>query len=136
MSDGLNRVTLFGNLGADPELRFTQGGEAVLNLRLATTESYLDKSKERKELTEWHNVVIWGKRAEALSKILGKGSSVLIEGGLRTSSYEKDGVKVYKTEVKASEVIIAGSKGTARPVAGNGHGKDVEQFGSTEEIPF
>jgi single-strand DNA-binding protein len=108
VSEGLNRVMLLGNLGADPELRFTQGGQAVLNMRLATAESYLDKDKQRQERTEWHNVVLWGKRAEALGKILGKGSTIFVEGGLRTSSYEKDGAKRYKTEVVASNVILGG----------------------------
>lgn len=110
MSEGLNRVMLLGNLGADPELRFTPGGQAVLNLRLATTESYVDKDKQRQERTEWHAVVVWGKRGEALGKILSKGSSVFIEGSLRTSSYEKDGAKRYKTEVIANNVIIAGGR--------------------------
>lgn len=110
MAEGLNRVMLLGNLGADPELRFTQGGQAVLNLRLATTESYLDRDKVRKERTDWHNVVIWGKRAEALGKILGKGSSIFVEGSLRTSSYEdRDGNKRYKTEVVANNILLTGS---------------------------
>jgi len=109
MAEGLNRVMLLGNLGADPELRFTQGGQAVLNLRLATTESYLDKDRVRKERTDWHSVVVWGKRGEALSKILGKGSSIFIEGSIRTSSYEdREGQKRYKTEVVAQNVILAG----------------------------
>lgn len=111
MADGLNRVMLLGNLGADPELRYTQGGQAVLNCRLATTESYLDKDKVRRERTDWHSVVIWGKRGEALSRILAKGSSVFIEGGIRTSSYDdKEGVKRYKTEIVASNVVLAGGK--------------------------
>lgn len=109
MAEGLNRVMLLGNLGADPELRFTQGGQAVLNLRLATTESYLDREKVRRERTDWHSVVVWGKRGEALSKILGKGSSIFIEGSIRTSSYEdREGNKRYKTEIVAQNVILAG----------------------------
>lgn len=109
MAEGLNRVMLLGNLGADPELRFTQGGQAVLNLRLATTESYLDKDRVRKERTDWHSVVVWGKRGEALSKILAKGSSLFIEGSIRTSSYEdREGQKRYKTEIVANNVILAG----------------------------
>lgn len=109
MSDGLNRVMLLGNIGADPELRSTSGGQAVLKLRLATSESYLDQNKNRQERTEWHSVVIWGKRGEALSKILSKGSRVFIEGGLRTTSYDdKEGHKRYRTEVVASNVILAG----------------------------
>lgn len=115
--EGLNRVMLLGNLGADPELRMTSGGSAVLKARLATSETYLDKSKERQERTEWHNVVVWGKRAEALGKILRKGDRIYVEGGLRTSSYDdRDGVKRYRTEVVASDVLLQGSssKGSSR----------------------
>lgn len=108
MSEGLNRVMLMGNLGADPELRMTAGGQAVLKLRLATSETYLDKDKQRQERTEWHNVVIWGKRAEALARILTKGSRLFVEGGLRTSSYEKEGQKVYRTEVVAQNILLQG----------------------------
>lgn len=109
--DGLNRCIVMGNLGADPELRMTQGGQGVLSLRLACTESYLDKDKKKAERTEWVTCVVWGKRAEGLAKILHKGDRVLIEGGLRTSSYEdRDGNKRYKTEVVAREVLLQGSK--------------------------
>jgi len=112
MADGLNRVMLLGNLGADPELRFTQSGQAVLNLRLATTESYLDKDKVRRERTDWHSVVIWGKRGEALAKILAKGSSLFIEGSIRTSSYDdREGNKRYKTEIIANNVLLTGRGG-------------------------
>ncbi|HEY3236190.1 MAG TPA: single-stranded DNA-binding protein [Polyangiaceae bacterium] len=111
MAEGLNRVFLFGNLGADPELRVTQTGQSVLKLRLATTESYLDRDRVRQERTEWHRVVIWGKRAEALSKFLTKGARVFVEGGLRTSSYEKDGIKRYSTDIVASNIILGGRGG-------------------------
>ena len=110
--NGLNKVMLLGNIGADPELRSTSGGQAVLKFRLATSESYLDRNKTRQDRTEWHNVVVWGKRAEALSKFLSKGSSVFVEGSLRTSSYEgKDGAKRYRTDVTASEIILCGGRG-------------------------
>jgi single-strand DNA-binding protein len=110
MADGLNRVLLLGNLGQDPELRMTSGGQAVLKMRLATSESYLDRNKVRQERTEWHSVVVWGRRAEALSKFLTKGSRLFVEGGLRTSSYDdKDGNKRYRTEVVAQNIILAGS---------------------------
>jgi single-strand DNA-binding protein len=111
MAEGLNRVMLFGNLGADPELRMTQGGQAILKLRLATTESYLDRNNTRQERTEWHRVTVWGKRGEALSRILSKGDRVFIEGSLRTSSYEKDGQKHYTTEVIANNIILGGGRG-------------------------
>lgn len=112
MADGLNKVMLLGNLGADPELRSTSGGQAVLKLRLATAESFKDRNNERQERTEWHSVVIWGKRAEALSRFLVKGQRIFIEGGLRTSSYDdKDGVKRYKTEINATNVILCGGGG-------------------------
>ncbi len=111
MAEGLNRVMLLGNLGADPELRFTQGGQAVLNMRIATTESFLDKDKVRRERTDWHNVIVWGKRGEALAKILAKGSSVFIEGRLQTSSYDdREGVKRYKTEIVANNILLTGGR--------------------------
>jgi len=121
MAEGLNRVMLLGNLGADPELRFTQGGQAVLNMRLATTESYLDKDRVRRERTDWHNVIVWGKRGEALAKILTKGSSLFIEGSIRTSSYDdRDGNKRYKTEIVANNVILAGGRGRGMPAEEGG----------------
>jgi len=112
MAEGLNRVMLLGNLGADPELRVTSGGQSVLKLRLATSETYLDKNRVRQERTEWHSVVVWGKRAEALGKFLTKGSRLFIEGGLRTSTYDdKEGNKKYRTEIVASNIILSGSGG-------------------------
>ncbi len=111
MSDGLNKVLLLGNLGADPELKVTPGGQSVLKLRVATTASYLDKSNTRQERTEWHSLAIWGKRGEALSKILSKGMKIYAEGELRTTSYEKDGEKRYRTEINVLNVILCGGNG-------------------------
>jgi single-strand DNA-binding protein len=108
MAEGLNRVMLLGNLGADPELRVTQGGQAVLKLRLATNESYVDRNNVRQERTEWHRVTVWGKRAEGLGKILQKGDSIFVEGRLQTSSYEKNGEKRYSTEVIANNILLTG----------------------------
>lgn len=111
MAEGLNKVMLLGNLGADPELRMTAGGQAILKLRLATTETYLDKSNTRQERTEWHSITVWGKRGEALAKILAKGSNIFVEGSLRTSSYEKDGEKRYRTEIVANNILLTGRRG-------------------------
>ncbi len=123
MSEGINRVMLLGNLGQDPELRFTQGGKAVLNIRLATTESYLDRDKVRKESTSWHDVVVWGARGEGLSKILFKGSQIFVEGSLRTSSYDgRDGQKRYRTEVNARNVVLCGKKPDGDYGGGQGSG--------------
>jgi single-strand DNA-binding protein len=128
---------LLGNLGADPELRHTTGGNAVLKLRIATSESYLDKNKVRQDRTEWHTVVVWGKRGESLARILSKGSRLFIEGGLRTSSYDdKDGNKRYKTEIVATNIILGG-KGETRD---NGPKAAETDFGAPDsgddDIPF
>lgn len=138
MAEGLNRVILLGNLGADPELRMTGGGTAVLKVRLATSESYLDRNKQRQERTEWHRVVIWGRRAEALSKILSKGDRILVEGSLRTSSYEdRDGNKKFSTEIVANNIVLSGGGGRGggggggggRSEAGAAGGGDFSQSG-------
>jgi single-strand DNA-binding protein len=122
MAEGLNRVLLLGNLGADPELRVTPGGQAVLKLRLATNESYLDKNQVRQERTEWHRVTVWGRRAEALGKILTKGDSLFIEGRLQTSSYEKNGEKRYSTDIIASNIILSGGRGRGEGAGAGGGG--------------
>jgi single-strand DNA-binding protein len=146
MSSGLNRVILLGNLGADPELRMTQGGQAILKLRLATTESYLDKANTKQERTEWHSVTVWGKRAEALAKFLRKGARILIEGSVRTSTYEKDGEKRYRTEVVAQNVVLAGGtrskgdddgpQGSAPAPSGGGSYDDQAGTYDADGIPF
>jgi single-strand DNA-binding protein len=124
MAEGLNKVMLLGNLGADPELKMTQGGQAVLKLRLATTETYLDRNQARQERTEWHQVTLWGKRAEALAKFLTKGERIFVEGALRTSSYEKNGEKRYSTEINATNIILTGrggGKGAGDEMGAGGH---------------
>lgn len=127
MAEGLNEVTLCGNLGADPELRSTNGGDSVLRLRLATAESYRDRNNQWQERTEWHSVIVWGKRAEALHQILVKGRQILVKGSLRTSSYDdKDGIKRYKTEINAKQVILCGGSGS-RPASQGGQGSSSGQ---------
>lgn len=107
----MNKVLLHGNLGADPELKMSQGGTAILKLRIATSEVYFDKDKQKQERVEWSSVTVFGKRAEGLGKILVKGMKILVEGKLRTSSYEKDGQKVYRTEVLADNIELSGGGG-------------------------
>ena len=110
MSEGMNKVLLFGHIGSDPELRHTTTGQSVLTFNLATNESYLDRAGTRQQRTDWHRAVLWGKRAEALYGMVKKGSCVLVEGGLRTRSYEKDGSKRYITEVNVRELCFASSR--------------------------
>jgi len=109
MADGLNKVYIMGNLGQDPELRVTQSGQSVMTMSVACTESYLDRNRVRQEKTEWVRCVVWGKRADALSKFLRKGAKVFVEGKLSTSSWEdREGIKRYRTEVVAHNVILGG----------------------------
>ena len=108
----VNRVTLIGNLGADPESRFTASGEAVCNIRLATTETWKDKGTgERREATEWHRINFFGKLAEIAGQYLRKGSQVYIEGSLRTRKWQdKDGKDQYTTEIRADEMKMLGGR--------------------------
>lgn len=128
MSNGVNQVFLMGNLGADPELR-AAGDGSVLKLRLATTETWLDKDKNKKEKTEWHHVKIFGKRGEALAKYLHKGSKILVQGRLEYGEYEKDGQKKYVTDIVALDVKFAGG-----PVNGAYTPKPTEA--QPVELPF
>ncbi len=114
--DGLNRVMLIGNLGFDPELRGAGGERSALKLRIATTESYFDKrDNTRKETTSWHNAVVFGRRGEALFSLLRKGSKIYVEGRLETSSYEKNGVKMYSTSVVVDKLIFMdGGRGASQ----------------------
>jgi single-strand DNA-binding protein len=108
---GINKVILIGNLGSDPELRYTASGTAVAKFNIATTETYTDKDGNRQEQTEWHRIVAWRKLAEICGQYLSKGKQVYIEGRLRTTSYEKDGVKRYTTEIEAREMLMLGGAG-------------------------
>lgn len=111
MAEGMNRAILIGNLGADPELRYTQSGQAVLKLRLATTESYVNKAGERQQRTDWHTITLWGKRAEALNNILSKGRPICVEGRIQYRSWEdKDGNKRTSTEINATNVVLLGGR--------------------------
>ena len=116
MARGVNKVILVGNLGADPEVRYTGSGTAICEIRIATSEQWNDKqSGERQERTEWHRVTLFGKLGEIAGEYLKKGRQVYIEGSLRTDKYtDKDGIERYATKVIASEMQMLGG--------GNGEG--------------
>jgi single-strand DNA-binding protein len=122
----VNKVILIGNLGGDPELKYTPSNRPVCNLNIATNEVFKDKSGQRQERTEWHRVTVWGEQAENCSKYLAKGRSVYVEGRLQTRSWDdKEGKKRYTTEVIADRVVFlggggAGAEGGARRSGGGG----------------
>ncbi|UCD89393.1 MAG: single-stranded DNA-binding protein [Desulfobacterales bacterium] len=139
----INKVILIGNLGRDPEVRYTADGRAVANFSIATSERWKDKNTgEMQERTEWHNIVAWGKLGEICGEYLAKGKQVFIEGRLQTRSWEKDGVTRYTTEVIASEMKMLGARdtaGTYRPPEGNtihqGPGPSIPSR-EDDDIPF
>jgi len=137
---GVNKVILVGNLGADPEVRYTTSGSAVANLRIATSEEWRDRnSGEKQSRTEWHRVVAFGRLGEICAEYLHKGKQIYIEGRIQTRSWEdKDGNTRYTTEIVAREMQMLGSPGrdTRSPSAGaegptNGPIPDTE-----DDIPF
>ena len=108
---GLNKVMIIGNLGRDPEIRYSQQGTAVVNFSVATTDTWFDKNTgQRQDRTEWHRIVVFGKQAEACEKYLSKGRQVYVEGKLQTSTYEKDGQTHYATDIIANTVQFLGSR--------------------------
>jgi len=119
----VNKVILVGNLGADPELKYTPSSRPLCNLRIATTDVFKDKSGQRQERTEWHRVTVWGDQAENCNKYLSKGRSVYIEGRLQTRSYDKEGQKHYATDIVADRVVFLGSgSGSGGGAGGAGGG--------------
>ncbi|MFP3637462.1 single-stranded DNA-binding protein [Paraburkholderia sp. SIMBA_054] len=122
----VNKVILVGNLGADPEVRYLPSGDAVANIRLATTDRYKDKqSGEFKESTEWHRISFFGRLAEIVSEYLKKGSSVYIEGRLRTRKYQaQDGTDRYSTEIVADQMQMLGGRSGAGDAGGHEEGGD------------
>jgi single-strand DNA-binding protein len=124
----VNKVILVGNLGADPETRYLPNGDAVANIRLATTESWKDKaSGEKKEITEWHRVVFYRKLAEIVGQYLKKGSAVYVEGRIRTRKWQdKEGQERYTTEIEANEMQMLGGRSSA----GASSGGEAEYGGS------
>lgn len=108
---GVNKCILIGRVGKDPEVKTTGNGQKVANFSIATSESYKDKqTSEKKEITDWHNIVIWGSLVDVIEKYVHKGDQIYIEGKMRTRSWEKDGVTRYTTEVIGNNITLLGNK--------------------------
>lgn len=146
----LNRCMFIGNLGKDPEVRFTPGGQAVANFSIACSESWT-KDGQKQERTEWVRVTAWGKTAELCGEYLKKGKQVYAEGKLQTREYEKDGQKRYATEIVASNVVFLGGREQGNSAGSGGYSQGNQQaqqqvqratqavndtFGQTDDIPF
>ena len=117
----VNKVILVGNLGRDAELRYTPGGAAVATLNLATTEVFKDREGQKKEDTQWHRVILWGKTAETLQDYLTKGKQIYVEGKLQTRKWkDKDGNDKYTTEVRGDRVVLLSGGGGGRGEGGGG----------------
>ena len=153
MAGSVNKVILVGRLGKDPEIRSIPSGTSVAKFSLATDERFTDKTGEKQERTEWHNIVAWGKLAEICGQYLRKGKLVYIEGSIRTDSWDdkETGVKKYRTEIIANTMQMLEKKGddegggysggggyrkaapTGAPAAGGGRGPEIED---DDEVPF
>ena len=119
----VNKAIILGNLGRDPEVRFTQSGRAVANFPVVTTDTWMDQENGRQERTDWHNIVVWGKQAETCGQYLSKGRQVYVEGRIQTRSYDdRDGNKRYVTEIVAQRVQFLGG--------GGGEGRSSGQYES------
>jgi len=140
---GINKVILIGNLGSDPEVRYTPDGTAVANFSIATSDEWTDKDTgERKKRTEWHRIVAWRKLGEICGEYLSKGRQVYVEGKLQTRSWEKDGITRYSTEIIASDVQFLGGRDTAdtykssEPAPSQGYEKPQLTDRHDDDIPF
>jgi single-strand DNA-binding protein len=145
---GVNKVTLIGNLGAKPELKYIPSGQAVCEMRLATNETYKDKQDQKQERVEWHRLVVWGKTAENCAQYLDKGRQIYVEGRLQTRSWDDKttGEKRYMTEIVVSTVQFLGGGGErgggtsrqGRGTGGDGPPDDLggPPAGSDDDIPF
>jgi len=145
---GVNKVILVGRLGKDPEVRNLENGAVVANFTLATSETYKDKTTgEKKEITDWHNIVLWRGLAEISQKYLHKGDMIYVEGKLRTRSWEKDGVTRYTTEIIGDNMTMLSTRGSGGSSGGEGYTSSAPKGGSegysmpsesggTDDLPF
>jgi len=152
MAKSVNKVILVGNVGKDPESKYTPSGVPVANFSIATNERFKDKSGEWQDRTEWHNVIAWQRLAEIVGEYVPKGKKLYVEGSLKTSSWEdkQSGEKKYRTEIVAQDIVLLGGNGNGESEGGNGRnhserhdrGREEErdfQHSSTitdEDIPF
>ena len=144
----LNKATLLGRIGADPEIKYTQSGQAVCTLNVATNQVWKDEAGVLQTKTDWHRVVAWGKLAEACHEYLKKGSKLYVEGSLHTRQYDdKDGQKKYITEIKMNEMIMLDSRNSSEggysksaPVSNIQPGSDIDSSASSgvvaDDLPF
>ena len=136
---GVNKVILIGNLCKDPEVRTLEGGTQVARFPLATTEYYKDKTGNKVEKTEWHNIVLWRAQAEFAEKYLKKGQSIYLEGKIRTSNYQdKEGVQRYSTEIVADNITMLGAKpsGDGNQAATENQPQTANNFGGNSKNPY
>ena len=152
MAKSVNKVTLLGNLGKDPEIKFLPSGQAVANFGLATSDRYKDKAGEWQDRTEWHNVVAYGRTAEIVRDYVKKGNKLYVEGRLTTRSWDdKDtGKKVYRTEIVVNDLVLIGGRGDGEAGGsysrqssgsqGSPYAQSAPDYGDTgitdEDIPF
>jgi single-strand DNA-binding protein len=132
----MNKVILHGKLGKDPEVKYTANGKAVATASMATSKTYNDTAGVRQTKTTWHNLKVWGKRAEAFAQYLAKGRQVYIDGRLQTRQYEKDGQTHYATEIVANEVQFLGDRQGDRPPAANPDDYGPIGQANDDDIPF
>lgn len=140
---GVNKVILVGRLGKDPEVRNLENGATVANFTMATSETYKDKTTgEKKEITDWHNIVLWRGLAEIAQKYLHKGDMIYVEGKLRTRSWEKDGITRYTTEIIGDNMTMlstrggGGSSSSNEGYAGSQKGESMPDTSGTDDLPF
>ena len=134
---GVNKAILIGNLGADPELRQTQGGQNVATFRIATSDRWKDKSGQMQERTEWHNIVAWGALADIVQQYLTKGSQVYIEGRIQNRQWEdQSGQKRYTSEIVANQMVMLGGRGEGAPAGRAAARSGARGDAGRDERPF
>lgn len=131
---GVNKVILIGNLGKDPEMKTLEGGNKICKFSIATTETYKDKGGEKRQNTEWHNIICWNKLAEIAEKYLKKGSQIYVEGKIKTRSWDdKDNKKCYMTEIIAESFTMLGKKNDIEEAPNN---QQTSKLGEADDLPF